>query len=69
MLAGTFDYFARKAEENGETTSSGKAKAPYNRKDASRARGWAARIRAGKVAQPASSSFESASEWPEEAPF
>ena len=48
MLAGTFDYFAMKAEEADEKTSSGKPVAPYKRKDAARARGWAKRIRDGK---------------------
>lgn len=47
MLAGTFDYFAKKADESGETTTSGKPVAPYKRKDAARARGWAARKRNG----------------------
>lgn len=47
MLAGTFDYFAKKAEETGETTNAGKPVAPYKRKDAARARGWALRIRNG----------------------
>lgn len=49
MLADTFDYFADKAEENDERTSGGKAVAPYKRKDAARARGWAKRIQDGKV--------------------
>jgi len=49
MLAETFDYFAQKAEETGELYN-GKPTAPYKRKDAARARGWAARIRSGKVA-------------------
>lgn len=48
MLAGTFDYFAMKAEEADEKTSSGKPVAPFKRKDAARARGWAKRIRDGK---------------------
>ena len=52
MLAETFDYFAGKAEEKNEMTTSGKPVAPYKRKDAARCRGWAARIRAGKVAAP-----------------
>ena len=47
MLAETFDYFAQKAEEKNEMTTSGKPVAPYKRKDAARARGWARRIRAG----------------------
>jgi hypothetical protein len=52
MLAETFDYFAQKAEETNEVYN-GKLVAPYKRIDAARARGWAARIRAGKVAAPA----------------
>jgi len=48
MLAETFDYFAGKAEEAGEQTSTGKPVAPYKRKDAARARGWAKRIREGR---------------------
>lgn len=47
LLAGTFDYFAKKAEASNETTTSGKPVAPYKRKDAARARGWAARKRSG----------------------
>lgn len=49
MLADTFDYFADKAEENDERTSTNKPVAPYKRKDAARARGWAKRIQDGKV--------------------
>lgn len=49
MLADTFDYFADKAEETEERTTSGKLVAPYKRKDAARARGWAKRIQDGKV--------------------
>lgn len=45
LLAKSFDYFAKKAEESGETTSSGKPVATYKRKDAARARGWAKRNR------------------------
>lgn len=51
LVADSLDYFARKSEEAGETTSSGKPVAPYKRKDAARARGWAARVRAGRVPQ------------------
>jgi hypothetical protein len=46
MIAETFDYFAGKAEETNELYN-GKPTAPYKRKDAARARGWAARIRTG----------------------
>lgn len=49
MLASTFDYFADQAEEKNERTDAGKPTAPYKRKDAARARGWAKRIRDGKV--------------------
>jgi hypothetical protein len=47
MLAETYDYFATKDEMTAEVTSSGKPKAPYTRQSARRARGWAARLRAG----------------------
>lgn len=49
VLAETFDYFARKADDTDERTPSGKPKSAYSRKDAARARGWAARVRAGKA--------------------
>lgn len=49
MLAETFEYFARKADADGEETSSGKPVGPYKRKDAARARGWAQRVRNGYV--------------------
>lgn len=48
MLAETLDYFAEKAEKEGTLTANGKPVAPYKRLDASRARGWALRIRSGK---------------------
>lgn len=47
MIAETFDYFARKAEDENELYN-GKPTAPLKRKDAARARGWARRVRAGK---------------------
>lgn len=47
LLAQTFDYFAKKADESHEVTASGKPVAPYKRKDAARARGWALRRRNG----------------------
>jgi len=67
MLAETFDYFAKKAEETNEMTNSGKAVAPYKRADAARARGWAKRIREGKVpaGAAASSSGGNNGEWDE----
>jgi hypothetical protein len=47
LVADSLDYFARKSEEQDERTSNGKPLAPFKRKDAARARGWAKRIRAG----------------------
>ncbi len=47
LVASRLDYFADKAEQDGTLTSSGKPVAPFNRRDAARARGWAARLRAG----------------------
>lgn len=60
LLAERLDYFADQAEAEGKTTSSGKPVAPYNRKDAARARGWAARIRSGRHVQADST----ADNWP-----
>lgn len=57
QLAGVFDYFAGQAEASGETTNSGKLVAPYKRKDAARARGWAKRLRSGWKPARAASSF------------
>lgn len=48
LVAETFDYFARQADEKDERTDSGKPVAGYKRADAARARGWAKRIRDGK---------------------
>lgn len=48
LLAETLEYFARKADETNETYN-GKPVAPYKRQDAARARGWAKRIREGRV--------------------
>lgn len=46
LLADRFDYFAQKAEEENEQYK-GKPTAPFRRKDAARARGWAKRMRDG----------------------
>ena len=48
LLAERLDYFAGKNAESPDEAEQKKAR--YQRLDASRARGWAARIRAGKVA-------------------
>ena len=47
LVAERLDYFADKAEADGTLTTSGKLVAPYNRRDAARARGWAKRLRSG----------------------
>ena len=52
LVASRLDYFAQKADAEGKTTSSGKPAAPFNRADAARARGWAKRMRDGKVPTP-----------------
>lgn len=44
LLAEAFEYFAKKNAKAGE-----EKKADYDRRDAARAKGWAARIRAGWV--------------------
>lgn len=77
MLAATFDYFAKKAEESGEIANNGKPVAPYKRKDAARARGWAKRLRNGWKAvgaettgAPMAGGWDGTdSEWPEDQPF
>jgi hypothetical protein len=54
LFADRCDYFATKADEKGEKTEKGKPRSEFLRKDAARARGWAARIRSGwKPAEPA----------------
>lgn len=47
LIASRLEYFADQAEKDGKLTTSGKPVAPFNRRDAARARGWAARLRAG----------------------
>jgi hypothetical protein len=47
LVASRLDYFAEVAEREGKVTSNGKPVAPFNRRDAARARGWAKRLRAG----------------------
>jgi hypothetical protein len=51
LLAETFDYFARVADEKQEMTDNGKPVGDYKRQDAARARGWAVRIRSGRHLQ------------------
>lgn len=61
LVADRLDYFADVAERENKLTSTGKPVAPFNRKDAARARGWAARVRSGWTPQSAAPSTES--EW------
>jgi hypothetical protein len=49
-MAGFLDWKAGKAEEENKVSASGNPVAPLIRKDAARARGWAARLRAGTPA-------------------
>jgi len=44
LLASRYDYFAEKADTEGAVTSSGKPKAPYDRREAARCRAWAQRL-------------------------
>lgn len=63
MIAETLDYFAAQAEKTDERTGSGKPVADYKRADAARARGWAKRVREGRVPVAAAAPEEMASEW------
>lgn len=63
LLAQTFDYFGDQAEQKNERTNSGKPVADYKRADAARARGWAQRIRDGKVTQASTNAGEPDSSW------
>lgn len=63
LLAQTFDYFADQAEVKNERTEKGKPVADYKRADAARARGWAKRMREGKVPVPVATAGITDSEW------
>ena len=54
LLAETFDYFAVQAAAKNELTDKGKPVADYKRMDAARARGWAKRVKEGRVPVAAS---------------
>ena len=54
LLAETFEYFASQAAAKNELTDKGKPVADYKRMDAARARGWAKRVRDGRVPAVAS---------------
>jgi hypothetical protein len=57
MLAEVYDYFAEKADAEGDAKKAG-----YKRKDAARARGWAKRIRSGEH-DPTGPSGDAVPEW------
>lgn len=64
LVAARLDYFAERAEAEGTLTSTGKPVAPYNRRDAARARGWAARLRNGwKAPEQSETGFPSDANW------
>jgi hypothetical protein len=52
VLAGFKDWQAWKNDQDNEVDAKGRPKSYYSRLDAARARGWAKRIRDGKVAPP-----------------
>lgn len=69
LLAARMDFFAEKAERENKMTNSGKPEAPYIRRDAARARGWAKRHRDGWKPRTdgnghSSAGFADTSEWP-----
>lgn len=65
LLAETYDYFAKQADEKNERTDKGRPVSDYKRQDAARARGWVKRIREGKVhqAEPVTAGGPSGPEW------
>jgi hypothetical protein len=65
LLAKRYDYFAEQAERNQTMTSSGKPKAPYDRREAARCRGWRQRILNGWKPPAADAGF-AYSEWPDD---
>lgn len=61
MVASRLDFFAESAERENKIASNGKPEAPYRRRDAARARGWAQRVRNGwKSTRPATTANASA---------
>lgn len=69
LVAQSYDYFAKKNEAAGATTDRGKPKHIYDQRSAMRARGWAARVRSGRVLpQAAVNGHEPAAGWATDAP-
>ncbi len=59
LVASRLDYFAEKADAENKLTAGGKPVGPLNRRDAARARGWAARLRGGwKSSTPAAAAAQ-----------
>lgn len=52
LVAETFEFFGRQADEKHEVTDKGKPVGDYKRQDAARARGWAKRMREGRHRPP-----------------
>lgn len=52
MLADSFEWFAKRDDEQGATDKNGNPKSRWGRLDAARARAWAARLREGSGAPP-----------------
>ena len=67
LVAERLDYFAERDEATNELASNGRPKAYYSRLDAARARGWAKRIREGKVPVQAAPAPTTWAEPPEDA--
>lgn len=63
MIAESCEFFARQADAKNERTDKGKPVADYRRTDAMRARGWAQRIRQGKLVQGEPVGVGSSAEW------
>ena len=62
LVASRLDFFAEKAEAENTLTTGGKPVAPYNRRDAARARGWAQRLRNGWKPEAAPAGMVTAAE-------
>jgi hypothetical protein len=52
LLAKALDWFGEKDDRSGELTPKGRPKGDYKRRDAALARGWAARMRSGRMPMP-----------------
>lgn len=64
LIAERCEFFATKDDEKGEKTPKGVPRSKYHRADAARARGWAARLRAGWT-PPAAGAAGGGEDWPD----